>query len=103
MKPTAISQKVKKIVWERDKKCCIYCGKPVPLFNANAHAFIRRSHFGLGIPKNIVTLCNQCHFNYDSGRDKLSMPIKKHIHEYMYRLYPNLNIEELRYKNKWGK
>ncbi len=37
-----ITQKVKGIVWNRDNKKCIYCGKYVPKTCANAH-FIKRS------------------------------------------------------------
>ena len=37
-----ISQKVKQIVWDRDKHKCIYCGKYVPKTFADAH-FIKRS------------------------------------------------------------
>ncbi len=37
-----ITQKVKTIVWNRDKQKCIYCGKYVPKTCANAH-FIKRS------------------------------------------------------------
>lgn len=41
-KACEISQKVKKIVWERDEGCCIICGRPVPMTCANAH-YIKRS------------------------------------------------------------
>ncbi len=37
-----ISQKVKKVVWNRDNNKCIYCGVYVPMSCANAH-FIKRS------------------------------------------------------------
>ena len=37
-----ITQKVKEVVWNRDKQKCIYCGKHVPKTCANAH-FIKRS------------------------------------------------------------
>ena len=37
-----ITQKVKEVVWNRDKQKCIYCGKYVPKTCANAH-FIKRS------------------------------------------------------------
>lgn len=41
-KACEISQKVKEIVWRRDKQKCIYCGIYVPKSCANAH-FIKRS------------------------------------------------------------
>lgn len=49
-----ISQKVKEIVWNRDKHKCIYCERYVQKTFANAH-FIKRNQGGLGIPENIVT------------------------------------------------
>ena len=63
-----ISQKVKEIVWNRDKHKCIYCERYVPKTFANAH-FIKRSQGGLGIPENIVTLCSECHYQEDFGQD----------------------------------
>lgn len=41
-KACEISQKVKEIVWNRDKHCCILCGEYVPKSCANAH-YIKRS------------------------------------------------------------
>ena len=41
-KACEISQKVKKVGWERDNKKCICCKKWVPMSCANAH-FIKRS------------------------------------------------------------
>lgn len=41
-KACEISQKVKEVVWNRDKQRCIYCGKYVSKSCANAH-FIKRS------------------------------------------------------------
>lgn len=65
-KATSISANVKEIVWERDNHKCIFCGKSVPLFNANAH-YIKRSQGGLGIPMNIFTACDICHREEDNG------------------------------------
>ena len=90
-----ISRKVKQKVYERDHKCCIICfsNKGLP----NAH-FISRAKGGLGIEQNIVTLCPSCHALYDG---KLRKEYYTLIHNYLKVRYPNLNIEELRYKNKW--
>lgn len=96
MKPTDITPKVKKAVWERDAHCCVICGAPVTWNSANAHVFVRRSHGGLGIPENIATLCWGCHRAYDQGKDKESNYIKSILHEYMHKQYPNLKIEELK-------
>ena len=63
---TDIPTKVKTIVWERDSHKCIFCGKVVPKFYANAH-FIPRSAGGLGIPENIFTACENCHREQDNG------------------------------------
>lgn len=67
-KETEIPKKVKKLVWERDKHRCIFCGKEVDMFYANAH-FIPRSAGGLGIPENIVTACEDCHREQDNGKN----------------------------------
>ena len=63
-----ISQKVKAIVWERDNKCCIFCGKSVSKSCANAH-YIKRGQGGLGIEQNIFTACAQCHHEEDNGKN----------------------------------
>lgn len=46
-KACEISQKVKEIVWLRDNKSCIFCGRYAPKTCANAH-FIKRSQRRLG-------------------------------------------------------
>lgn len=65
-KATAIQKYVKEAVWYRDNKRCIFCGKLVPLFYANAH-YIPRSAGGLGIEENIFTACDHCHSEQDNG------------------------------------
>lgn len=62
-KACAISDKVKQIVGERDEWKCIICGKPG---TPDAH-YIPRSDGGLGIEQNVVTLCWDCHREYDNG------------------------------------
>lgn len=62
-KACEIPQKVKRRVWERDRHCCVLCGRPG---NPDAH-FIPRSHNGKGIEENIVTLCPECHRDYDNS------------------------------------
>lgn len=88
-----ISQKVKKIVWERDYQMCILCGSK----NAapNAH-YIPRSSGGLGIEQNIVTLCLNCHFRYDQTIERKKLQEK--IRNYLARKYPNWNEEDLIFK-----
>lgn len=91
-----IPQNVKQIVWERDREQCIICGsnKAMP----NAH-YIARSHGGLGIPENIVTLCMNCHYQYDhtSNRKEYRALIKN----YLKSKYSEWDENKLIYK-KWS-
>lgn len=96
-KHTEISLKTKKEVWERDSHKCIFCGKEVPLSNANSH-YIKRSHNGLGIPKNIMTNCDECHSKFDDSvlRKNMIPKARKHFKS----IYENWSEEDLVYK-KW--
>ena len=69
---------VKAEVWERDGGCCILCGSPDAAPNAH---YIARSHGGLGIPRNTVTLCQRCHDRYDNSPERRSLreEIKRHL------------------------
>ena len=87
-----ISQKVKKEVWERDKYC-IYCGSVVA--SPSCH-FISRAKGGLGIPKNIVTMCFNCHYNYDMT--DMRQHYKEYIRNYLMSKYPDWNEEDLIYR-----
>ena len=91
-----ISQKVKKIVYERDKGLCIICHKPgLP----NSH-YISRAKGGLGIPENVVTMCIDCHNAYDNGKDiERREYIRERIKSYLSR-YEGWNEKELIY-DKW--
>lgn len=64
----------------------------------NAH-FINRSQGGLGIPENIVTLCPECHYEEDNGKN--SKEYDKKIEEYLKKCYKDWNKEKLVYK-KWS-
>lgn len=92
-----ITQKVKEIVWERDNHRCIICGNPAAMPNAH---YIRRSHGGLGIPENVVTLCtmNGCHDKFDNGSREESEAIGAQIKDYLMSIYPDWNEEDLIYK-----
>lgn len=90
-----ISQKVKKIVWERDKKRCVMCGSAYAMPNAH---YISRAHGGLGIEENIVTLCINCHNRYDNT--SLRSVIKEYLKNYLQIKYYGWNEEKLVY-NKW--
>lgn len=91
-KATGITPEVKKIVWERDNGLCIRCGKPgLP----NAH-FIPRSHGGLGIPENILTLCPECHRRFDQTAERKAL--RNHFRNYLESHYPDWDESKLIYK-----
>lgn len=91
-----ISPKVKRKVWGRDRHCCIICGSPHAMPNAH---YIPRSSGGLGIEQNIVTLCLQCHHDYDNGGKREEHG--KMIRDYLSRHYRNWNEKDLIY-DKYG-
>jgi 5-methylcytosine-specific restriction endonuclease McrA len=91
-----ISPKVKQEVWERDEHMCILCGNPNAMPNAH---YIARSQGGLGIAKNVVTLCFDCHNRYDNSADRKT--IREQIKAYLMNKYPDWDEKELYYK-KWS-
>lgn len=100
-KATDIKEKVKKIVWERDKHRCVVCGNYCNVM-PNAH-YIPRSKGGLGIEQNIVTLCtefteNQCHRRYDFGTKEERKIIGEKIKKYLQSKYDNWDEKDLTYK-----
>lgn len=94
-KALMISKATKLEVWKRDNMRCIFCGKYVEWNFANSH-FIKRSQGGLGIPQNILTNCQHCHFLFDDT------PMRKYMVEYAERYlrskYPNWDKSKLVYK-----
>lgn len=93
----AISQSVKKKVWERDNGMCVLCGTT---HAAPCAHIIPRSHGGLGIESNIVTLCERCHLAYDYGENRKE--IRNDLVEYMQKFYPDWTEEKNMY-DKWRK
>ena len=91
-----ISKKVKDIVWERDGERCIVCNSHQAMPNSH---FIRRSQGGLGIEENIVTMCMDCHREYDQGIERRPMEI--YVENYLKSKYPNWDKSKLIYK-KWS-
>ena len=89
-KACEIPQKVKRWVWERDHHCCVLCGRP--------GNFIPRSHNGKGIEENIVTLCPECHGDYDNSERRPE--IRKALRAYLVAKYPDWDEGKLRYR-KW--
>ena len=95
-KATSIPIEVKKKVYMRDGGKCVVCGKPgLP----NAH-YIRRSQGGLGIEENVVTLCPECHHDYDNGFKREE--IGAWLSEYLDKWYPDFPDEKRVYsKYNW--
>jgi 5-methylcytosine-specific restriction endonuclease McrA len=89
-KATDITSRVKSAVWERDGHKCIVCGNTCAAPSAH---YIRRSHGGLGIPENVVTLCMDCHREFDEGGIH-----GDNIKRYLQRLYPDWDEKNLVYR-----
>lgn len=92
-KALSISKRVKDVVWERDGGCCVLCGNPRA--QPNAH-YISRAQGGLGIERNIVTLCPNCHRRYDQTADRAE--IRLDLREYLESKYPGWDESQLIYK-----
>lgn len=88
-----ISNATKEAVLIRDGGRCILCGSYDG--QPNAH-YIPRSHGGLGIEQNIVTLCPACHRQFDSTVDRPF--IKMIISDYLRSKYPVWDESKLYYK-----
>lgn len=95
-KATDIPMKVKKKVYERDNGLCVICGKRGA---PNSH-YISRNNGGLGIPENVVTMCENCHHNFDNGKDEiLKENMRKKVKKYLKRQYgTSWNEEKLIYR-----
>ena len=87
-----ISPRVKKIVYARDNGLCILCGAPGA---PNAH-YISRGQSGLGIPENVVTLCQSCHTAYDQSSQRETLKIT--IADYLRGKYPGWDNVRLTYQ-----
>lgn len=93
---TAIPMKVKLKVFERDKRRCIYCHRNNGIPEAH---LIRRGQGGLGIEKNVVTLCRKCHEAFDDGDKREEM--EQYITDYLEFIYgENWKKEDLIYNKK---
>lgn len=95
-KATAIPKNVKEIVFDRDDHRCILCRSPQGVPNAH---IIRRSQGGMGVERNIVTLCPCCHREFDEGRDGKQM--YEEIVQYIKQFYPDWSRDQVIYtKNR---
>ncbi len=92
-KALSIPKRVKDVVWKRDGGCCVLCGSPYA--QPNAH-YISRAQGGLGIERNIVTLCLACHRRYDQSADRAE--IRLDLREYLESKYSDWNESELVYQ-----
>lgn len=91
-----IPKEVKLIVYERDHERCIFCGAPgLP----EAHV-IPRSHGGLGVPQNIITVCRSCHDKLDNSSNRQQM-LDVAV-EYLGSYYPDISQTDVIYQ-KWEK
>lgn len=88
-----ISRKVKDIVWIRDGCRCVYCGNANALPNAH---YIPRSQSGLGIEKNVLTLCELHHREYDQSPKRSEM--REFFKEYLKSVYTRWDEAELVYR-----
>lgn len=88
-----ISKKVKDAVWERDNHRCVLCGKREAMPNAH---YIPRSHGGLGVEQNIVTLCRECHNALDNSTQRTAL--LGDVKEYLRRKYKEWDETALVYR-----
>ena len=92
---TGIDGKSRAEVRSRDGQRCVWCGrtdKPVEM----AH-FISRAQSGLGIPQNLISLCAECHREYD-GVGRRSMQIQ--LEGYLRAKYRGWDRKKLVYR-RW--
>lgn len=90
-----IPRAVKNAVWSRDRLRCILCGNPRAMPNAH---YISRAEGGLGVEKNIVTLCADCHREYDQTTHRKA--IREEIRQYLISKYGESWIESELYFKK---
>lgn len=108
-KQTSIPAAVKAAVALRDcangPATCILCGRPG---YPNAH-IVRRSQGGLGVVRNIVTLCAPCHYAFDEGIGlkrlaplgfRSRQDITDFVLDYIRGFYPGWTKESVTYR-KW--
>lgn len=79
--------------------CCVYCGAAAPSDESpvwsNAH-FISRAQGGLGIEQNGLTLCPNCHRNYDQTTAREDM--REFFRRYLKWKYAKWDEKSLYYR-----
>ena len=73
-------------------KARVLCGRPGDPW---CHV-VPRSQGGLGIEQNTVTLCPECHREYDQGPNRKSLYVR--IVAYLKGFYPEWNQEDMIYR-----
>lgn len=87
-----ISPKVRKEVLERDGHRCIICGSNYGLQIAH---YISRARGGLGVARNLATMCVSCHFQMDNG--KYHKELQKAVREHLQAHYEDWDESKLTY------
>lgn len=76
-------KETRKIIKERDKGRCIFCGSKGPL--QIAHIFLSRAFGGRGCKENGVLLCINCHQILDNPIGEKQKNVKESIEDYCKR------------------
>ena len=100
-KATSIPPSVKRAVAIRDNGRCVLCGG----FGDPVAHVVRRSRGGMGIQRNIVTLCPACHRAYDEGAnlDKFGKGTTReslycYLVAYLKGFYPDWSRNDMIYR-----
>lgn len=94
---------VKELIADRDSfdgwPCCVFCGRAAPggVAWSNAH-YIPRSHGGLGVVENGLTLCPSCHARYDQTTERPFMRL--FFRDYLMEKHPGWSEENLTYRKE---
>lgn len=91
-----ITQKVRKIVNERDGFSCVFCGSS---YGVQLCHVVPRSKGGLGIPENLVCGCAACHGRMDQSVDRADMLAQ--ADDYLRSIYPEFDQVRKIYQ-KWN-
>ena len=105
-KACEFSKEARAEIRERDGGC-IFCqiGYKMPKFTLPATDMMHivgRAHGGLGIAKNGVLGCRYHHMMLDNGNGGERAAMMEYIENYMTRLYPGWNKDELIYRKDWN-
>jgi len=96
-KATDVSDIVRRLVYERDTfegyPCCVTCGKPGK--HTMSH-YIKRSQGGLGIAKNLINQCFDCHEKMERGKERDDL--LRQTKEYLQSVYPDWDEKYLVYR-----